>query len=479
MKSKIAVLKNIAWASASQYITFIVRFLGSIYLARSIDPLYFGKQGLAVSIVVLFWSFVTIGEQPATIRQNENIVPYMRMQMSIRIWIVIVLSVIVSIAWLFKWLPVSTEISLYVVLLFASQIPAQITSIYYIYMIKQMMFKRLAVISVSSSVATVIIACILAYYNHPIVALLSLYMTEQLFVALLTVGLSPIRFGPKYDKQLASLFFHYAKYVLPSIQFDRLQNKIPDISIGTIISELQLSFYQRAMGLANLFQTLFMSGLIDYILPHFAKIQEDRLRVSRHFELVSSLMIRIIFGVFTLLAITLPALIVLIYGAKWLPSVIIFRIMLPFVVLQTFRVFMRNVHQVIGSVKSLVFAQIVELISLLVLLFPLMYWKGIIGVAIALNVSTIIGVALTIFSFKKFADFSVHRIFTNPFISAVAATLVVLVMGLVDDSTHKLGNAGILFFTFFGLYGGMLLLLEFKFVKQLFSEIGIIRSFRV
>ena len=60
------------WTNLSGIITALFRFVGGIYLARKIDPAVFGQQSIIVATLIIFWSFVTIGEIQAIIRQQEH-----------------------------------------------------------------------------------------------------------------------------------------------------------------------------------------------------------------------------------------------------------------------------------------------------------------------------------------------------------------------------------------------------------------------
>ena len=453
--------------SKAQYIATITRFLGGIYLARTIDPIYFGQQGLAISVISLIWSFVMLGEEPALIREQKNIRDYVKNLLFVRISIICILAVAVCFLFFFNLFPGSDNIKYYMVLLFVAEIPAHITSIYAAYINKNMLFKRLAVITFLPTVVGVALGCYLASIGYTIWALLWFFISERIMVAILNLLLCPDLFLPKFDKKLLLEFLGFSKYVYTTSLLDRAYGQIDNITIGSVIGESSLGFYQRAYGLGGLLQTLVVGGLNTVIQPVFAKQQDKKKELGISFELASGFLFRVSMFAFIGLSLILPKLIALIYGSKWLPAAEIFWWLLPFGLLQCLRGFLRGAHQVAGSVKILTVSQIIEMLVFIVLLYPMILWKGVMGVAIVVDVVTVIGVTLMLISFKKYAEFKIRSIFANAIIIAfISATIVTLLGGIpIYSQLSDLINISITIILFSACYVTLLLTLEFSKVK--------------
>ena len=453
--------------TGAQYVSTAIRFLGGIYLARTIDPVFFGQQGLALSVTMLIWSFVMIGEEPALMKKQEDVQRYMQMLLFIRISIVCFLTATVVSCWLVGWLPGSNNVKNYILLLFLSQAISQVGAIYTANIHKQMYFRRLAILNLTPTVIAVSLACFLASTGHKIWALLWLLIAEYLVQAIFIILLAPKIFLPKFNKPLALEFFHFSKYAVSSSLLDRFQSQIDNISIGSLVGERPLGFYQRAYGLGGLLQTLLTGGLSTVVQPYFAKMQDNRDKFGEKFELLGSLLIRISCASFVCLAFVLPEVIKLLYGEKWIPTVPLFRLLLPFAILQGLRMMLRNTHQVAGSVKLLTKSQIVETLTLTILLYPLIYWKGVFGVPIAVNISTIVSVGMMLFYLQQYADFSIWKIFANPLISSlVAAFIAWWYKSAVSSELGDILTVSTLIIVFFFSFVITLLLLEYSYIKK-------------
>jgi len=385
MNNSRSIILAFGWVSGAQYISTAIRFLGSVYLARRIAPVFFGQQGLALSVVMLSCAFIMLGENYALIRQQKDIDKYIQTLFFIRLSIFTILIFVMLFLWSAGLLLGSEKVQFYTILLFFSQIPAQVMSLHISYVTKKMLFRRLALLNFIPTFSAIILACVLAYLGYTIWALLWLFMTENLIRAILTFILTPKIFLPNFNKSLALDFFHYSKYFISISLLGRFNSKIANISIGSLVGEVPLGYYCLAYGIGGLLQQTIMGGVGTVTQPYFAKMQGNRERLGKNFEFISSLLVRISCGEYVCLAIILPNFITLLYGEKWLPTVPVFRLLLPFAVLQTFRTILRNTHKIAGSVKLLTFAQITEVFFLLIFIYPMIYWKGMVGVIIVVK----------------------------------------------------------------------------------------------
>lgn len=459
------------YITLSRYLVTGLRFAGGIYLARMIDPRFFGQQGLATSTLVILWSFVMIGQVPAIIRRQDNIETYVSTHVTIRLTTVFLLTFVLLFLWKAQWLPGSRQVQGYTLVLFATHAPSQVTSIYHTFMQKQMLFKRIAILDLASGIAAVLVACTLAYLGYTIWALLWLIMAENLARAVLTFIFTPKRFLPRFHKEMILEFFHYSKYIVLSSLMDRVHGKVDDLSVGHLVGEAPLGFYQRAYGLGGLLGQTLIGGITTIVGPLFSRMQGDCKQLGRSFELVGSLIMRFSVGAYFWMALVLPDLITVIYGEKWLPTVALFRLMLPFALLQGFRGVIRNTHQIAGSISLLNLAQLFELLALLAFMYPLLRWKQAAGVAVAVDISAIIGVGSMLFYLRRYADFSIRTLFLNPLLAGGTALMVFYFLSSILHITGRLPRLFLYTIIFVACYGGALLLLEFGFLRQTYVRI--------
>ena len=459
------------WNNASGYIQSITRFFGIIYLARQIDPVYFGKQGLPAAIVTIVYSLVMFGQMYAIPRRKDNISSYMSMHVSLRMIMTIAIGLVLIALYFFTNF-INREMFGYVVILFLAQLPSQITSIYVSFMQRELLFGRIAIINVTSVVFAVTLSCILAFLGYKIWALLWLLMGEYIMQALMTVILSPKRFLPKFNVKMAKEFFKYGRYVFVTNLVSRAHDRADDISVGTLLGEASLGFYQRAWGLCGLLHLFVTGGVTAVTPPVFAVIREDRERLGQYFELLGSLLLRLAVGAYVWMAIVLPELIVLLYGEKWLPAVSLFRLMLPYALVQSFNLILQNTHLVTGESFKVARIKFVEFFILIISLFPLLHLYKTAGAAIAVDISAVVGTAIFLYFLRPIARFSLKQIFVSPIVAAITGFIGWKIFSLPAESFNSL-VAKLLMdsFIFMSLYICCLLVIEFSYLKGVFFSL--------
>jgi len=464
-------ITGVFWSNASSYYRAAISFFGGIYLARKIDPQFFGQCGLAASIISLVWVAVMFGQPYAIIRYDGDIKRYISVHVTIRILMVCVIGVALLLVSLFDLFPQHKELTFFILCLFASQAPAQITAIYSVYMQRELMFGRLAVINAISITGAVGLACSLAFMEFKVWSLLWLIMAENFIKFVSTYALSPCRFRPRWDRTMVIEFFHFGKHIFAVNLMRRVHASIDDISIGSLVGNTALGFYHRAYGLCGLLHQVVTGGVMTVSVPVFGKMQGDRERLGRTFELTGSLLLRIAIGGYVWMALVLSDLIAFIYGEKWLPAVPLFRLMLPYALLQSFNVILRNAHCVVGKPSVVSRIKGVELGILLLLLYPLLFWRQAAGAAIAVDVSAIIGTGLFLYYFRPLAEFSIRRLFMNPLLAALIGFAIVCLVGNRLSVSGKLSQLALHTSVFWIVFVGALLLLEFGFWKQTYVRI--------
>jgi lipopolysaccharide exporter len=114
------------------------------------------------------------------------------------------------------------------------------------------------------------------------------------------------------------------------------------------------------------------------------------------------------------LALVAPEFIHLVIGDKWLPMLQAFRLMLVFTMLDPIKVTVADLFVAVGRPELVVRARLVQLAVLIAGLFLLGPLLGISGVALAVNLMLIIGIAMLLWQARTYVDISLVRLFAVP-----------------------------------------------------------------
>jgi O-antigen/teichoic acid export membrane protein len=165
-------------------------------------------------------------------------------------------------------------------------------------------------------------------------------------------------------------------------------------------------------------------------------------------------------GIFALVA---REFIVLAIGARWLPMLDAFRLMLIFTMFDPMKMTIADLFVAVGRPEKIVWARVAQLVVMvggLILLAPPL---GITGVALAVNLMLVVGIGLLLWQAREFAQFSVRRMFLVPVLAlglGLGAGFLVVRAPFVPDS-HWI-TAAVKIIIFVPIYSGILLLLEWQ-----------------
>jgi PST family polysaccharide transporter len=224
-----------------------------------------------------------------------------------------------------------------------------------------------------------------------------------------------------------------------------------------------MGFYSRAYTFA-LYPRKFLAAPVQSVSTGaYAELKDDRKRLSQIFYRTNALLIRTSFLFAGILALIAPELIRLLLGEKWLPMLGTFRLMLVYTLLDPFKLTIADVFVAVGKPEKIAFTRAVQLFAMGVGLFVLGSRFGIAGVAVAVDLMLLIGIAILLWQARAYVDYSLKRLFLVPLISltvslglALLAVEIPLFQG--SDWHTGFGKSAVFLVT----YCGMIALLEFK-----------------
>jgi PST family polysaccharide transporter len=341
-------------------------------------------------------------------------------------------------------------------------------NIYRAVMNKELQLDKLSSIDIISTLTATLTACFLARSGVSLWALVALVITEQIVRTILIAIMARI-YPPELDKNIIVEILDYGRHFLATTICSRLSGKISDISIGSMAGSIALGFFQRASMVLGFLNQIITSGVIDVAVPLFGKLQDSPARLSRWFEIIGSLLIRVTFCAFIALAISMNEFISILYGPKWLQCVGISRLLLPYMLIQSLNAFVQNTYMVTGKPSHVSRIRMIELAILVVLLFPMLKIWHANGAAIALDISSLFAAVFFWTKIGANLKINIKRIFAGPIIASMAG--VVVYSALMTHLT--MGNAILSFviknIIFIVVYSMVLLIIEYEYLKEIVS----------
>lgn len=413
------------WNAASNFINLAVLFARSVLLARLLPVEVFGIYGLASSVVGLTIPITDFGMFGAFLHRTRETADEEQVTGAY-----FSLKLVFVLAWCFLLLlgaatfangPTRTALALLTVstgLLHLAQIPKLI-------LIRRVEHGRLALLQLVNALLTTTVALGLATRGVTLWALLAtdlvtLFTTMVLLHLWRPIWRPRLHWSPPIVRYLLGFG---SRNFLAGVLLQAL-NRFDDLWTGLFLGETPLGFYTRAYAFATYPARIVAAPIRLVVSGAYAELKGNRAQLSQAFFRTNSLMIRSGFLLGGLLALTAPAFIRLLLGARWLPMLDTLRLMLVFTLLDPIKMTVSDLFVAVGRPEQIVHARIVQLVVLAAGLFLLGARWGIAGVALAVDSMLAVGIAVLLWRARSYVDFSPWRMFATPSLALLCGLIL-------------------------------------------------------
>jgi PST family polysaccharide transporter len=186
----------------------------------------------------------------------------------------------------------------------------------------------------------------------------------------------------------------------------------------TFVGSAAAGYYVQAYKVAQ-----WPTGLVTHIvsrvsLPTYAKLQNDVPRLSKAFELSLWLILLVALPFALAIFVTAPDFLRLLYGDVWMPAALPLRFLIGYSVLRPLLDDTGALFAAIGQPGRITRVLVAQAFVLIAVATPLTRVYGLLGTAIGVGVSFILGIALTYFYVSKTLTLNLAQLFWPPAVAA-------------------------------------------------------------
>jgi lipopolysaccharide exporter len=379
------------WVFFTRVLARIFSFLRLVVLARLLAPDDFGLMGVALLSLATLETFSEPGLDYALIQKKKEIKGYLNPA-----WTFLVLRGSFLFLLLFGTAPYlaaffrAPEATWILRLISFSILVQGMVNTGLVYFRKNLEFNKQFLYELSGTLADFLVAISLALWLRSVWALAFGYLTGSLARLLASYFLHPWRPRFEWDWGKIKDLFHFSQWVMGSNILVFLIIQGDDLFVGRFLGITALGFYQMAYKIANLPATEISQVIAQVTFPAYSKVQENLERLRRAYSQV--------FQGVTLSSLLLAGFILvfaqpftkIILGEKWLPMVPAMRIMALSGLFRAIGAATGAVFYAVGKPKIETRWQLIDLLILVLLIYPLAVKNGITGVALAVLISTLV-----------------------------------------------------------------------------------------
>jgi O-antigen/teichoic acid export membrane protein len=467
-------LTSAGWNVFASLIQMVVQAVRMILLSRLLPVETFGVYAWAGSLVGLSLTAANFGMSGAFLHraaETEGEQQAAAVHFTLKLIFTTVWAMLLGAgAWLFT----SGDVRLALLVLVAISFVVELAQTPRLILTRRVVHRRLALLQASNTTLSAFVAVVLAWNGVTLWALLATdVVTLVLSVLFLYVWRPVWRPRLAWSRPVVRYFLRFGSRTFLAQGLLKALNEVDDLWTGIFLGGEPMGFYSRAYTFATYPRQILAVPLNTVAGGTYAELKGKRKRLSQAFFRTNAFLVRAGFFLAGLLALVAPEFIRLVLTDKWLPMVGTFRLMLIFTLLDPIKVTISDLFIAVGEPSRIVRARTVQLVVLLIGLFALGFPLGIEGVALAVDLMLVVGIALMLWQARTYVDLSVKRLFAVPALALVLGlALGYGVIQVLDVSGSDWWTGLLKTLAFSAVYGAILFLGERREILEMLQFIS-------
>ena len=311
---------GIIWTAVQKYSTMTISFIAGMILARLLTPEDFGSIGMLEIFMYMAQVFIDSGFGSALIQKKNptqtdySTIFYFNIGMSVVLYAILFLSA-PFIAEFYHMPDLCLILRVQGLVLFINSLNVIQQNI----IRKNLQFKKLSKITITTSVVTLAVTIVLAYCGWGVWALVAqnflIALVPCIFFWITTNWHPTLEFSWKSFCEL----FSFGAFMFLTHLFETFSNKISGLLIGRWFNPATMGYYSRAESTANLASLSVAGVMISTTYPLYASVQDDKERLANIIKRITSTLAYVTYPILFILILIAKPLFVLLFSETWLP----------------------------------------------------------------------------------------------------------------------------------------------------------------
>jgi len=377
------VVRSGFWVFALRITDRLCRLARTIVLARILAPADFGLFGIALLAMSALETFSQTGFNAALIQKKEDTKSYLDTAWTVQairgILLALIAFAIAPYVAAFFDAPAAKPILQVIAF---SVLLGGFSNIGVMYFQKELEFRKLFVLSLSSTLADIGVAITAAVLLRSVWALVFGLLASTLVRTVVSYLIHPYRPRLAFSKQQFKELFGFGKWILGSSILIFLLTHGDDALVGKVLGVSALGFYQLAYRLSNMPATEITHVISQVTFPAYSKLQDNLPRLREAYLKVLQITAFLSFLIAGLIFVLAPEFTQIFLGEKWMPMVPAMQVLCILGGLRSIVATMGPVFYSTGNPKIGTQLSIMQLLIMVTLIYPLTMKWGIVGTSL-------------------------------------------------------------------------------------------------
>jgi len=321
-------VSSIVWTSIQKFSGMGIQFISGIILARLLTPYDYGCIGMLSIFLLLAETFIDGGFGSALIQKKQptqedySTIFFWNLGMAVLLYTILYLSA-----------PAISRFYHIPLLCSVLRVQGLILFVYAFNIVqknqlkKNLNFRLLSIVTVSTSFVTLVITVFLAYKGFGVWALVAQSLISAAIPAI--VFWIYVKWRPIWTfswKSFRSLF-SFGFYIFLTDLLNSFGNQIQGLLIGKRFNALTMGYYSKAHALEKLASTSISKVMSEVTYPLYAAVQDDKTKIIEMIKRLTTSLSFLTFPLIFILILLAKPIFVLLFSERWLASVPYFQVL--------------------------------------------------------------------------------------------------------------------------------------------------------
>ncbi len=432
-------IKGGMWQIGSQFITNLFDLIRIIILARLLMPSDFGLYGIALLVIIIISKISKSGFNEAII-QKSRAKNYLDTAWTIEIirGIIIFLVVFILAPIIGKFLG-SPEAILITRVCAISILIRGFINIGILYFRKDLLFYKQFVFDFISSFGSLVVTIISALILKNAWALVLGLITKDLIQLISSYIIH--NFRPKFEFNINKIknLFNFGRWILKDNWISLIAVYGDNFFITKFLGSTYLGLYQMSFKMGNLINMSLGQIISNIGFPVFSKFQNNKINVRKTFFFIFEFICFISIPLTVGIVLIAPEFVQIFLGKKWIPIIPILQIL---TITSFFRLLASSgdpLFRGIGIPKINFYMNLIRIIFMIILIYPLSLMYGLVGVALNVLIGLLLSIIVWWYNVVKtlniekffFLKISIHYIIST----LIMSTFIIIIKKITNIET--------------------------------------------
>ncbi len=387
---KAKTFQNFGYNGLARVVVFISQAAANVVLARCLVPNDYGILGFAMIFINFLSQFNDFGINSAVVQEKEltDSALYTGFSMKVLLgFFALIISLISAplARYFFDDVAVVGVVRLLSLGLFINTMSFLPTTL----ITRDLNYKFLSFAQMGFALTNAAVSIVLALAGFKYWSIVVANVSASIISAIVLNVLRPVRLRFCLDRKKMTEYVHFGGNLFLSGVITFALINTDNLIVGSVKGAQMLGFYALAFYWATGITNLSWNVIANVLFPTFARIQDDRDRIKKGYLMVLEVVALLgIMANLSLLIVSREFLIFLGNGTdKWLPALQAFRVLCLYGMIRVVLEPVAGVVISLGQTRLLPKANLLAAVLQVALLYPVVRWFGIAGVAVLVTIS--------------------------------------------------------------------------------------------